>query len=193
MSNQDASKQKSAWPEAPITPMEPDLQDVAQSSGVNIGACYACKKCSNGCPLSYAMDLKPHQVVRLVQLGQLEAVKKSDTPWLCASCHTCITRCPNAVDLPRFMDWLKQTLHQGDDSVAQKNTLLFHRSFIKEVSKRGRVFETGLMTRYMLGSGQAFGPEAIDNAKLGWAMFKRGRLGLLPSGIKDRGFLKKLF
>ncbi len=192
MSNQE-EKKRSAWPYAALTPAESDLEDLAAQSGVNIGACYACKKCSNGCPLSYAMDLMPHQVVRLVQMGQLETVKKSNTPWLCASCHTCVTRCPNKVDLPRFMDWLKQTLHEDNASIEQQNTLLFHRSFLKEVIKRGRVFEAGLMTRYMIGSGDAFGPGAFENAKLGWDMLKRGRLEFLPSGIKDRGFLKRLF
>ena len=139
------------------------------------------------------MDLMPHQVVRLVQLGQHEKLKKSQTPWICASCHTCITRCPNEVDLPRFMDWLKETLHKEEAAIEQKNTLLFHRSFMQEVAKRGRVFEGGMMARYMMKSGQAFGPGAIENAKLGWAMFRRGRLALLPSRIQDRGFLKKLF
>lgn len=175
------------------SPSEPNLAELARQCGVNLGACYACKKCSNGCPLTFAMDLMPHQVVRLVQLGRVEDLRGSDTPWICASCQTCITRCPNQVDLPRFMDWLKETLHRDRAPVRQRNTLLFHRAFLKEVVKRGRVFEGGLMTRYLFGSGQALGPEAMSNAKLGWDMLRRGRLNLLPHGIKERGFLKKLF
>jgi hypothetical protein len=37
------------------------------------------------------------------------------------------------------------------------------------------------------------GPPLSKNAKLGWQMFKKGRLSLLPQGIKDRRFLKELF
>jgi hypothetical protein len=54
------------------------------------------------------------------------------------------------------------------------------------------VFEGGLMGRYLLRSGGAWGPQALANARLGWALFRRGRLKLLPSRIKDRGWLKAL-
>jgi heterodisulfide reductase subunit C len=193
MSDMEPKGGLKAGPDEPLKPAEAGLAELAEKCAVDIGSCYACKKCTNGCPMTFAMDLMPHQVVRLIQLGQLDKVKNSSTPWICASCQTCLTRCPNEVDLPRFMDWVKQTLHEGDQSIEQKNTLAFHRAFMKEVVNRGRSFEGGLMTRYMLGTGQAFGPEAINYAKLGWQMFKKGRLEVLPHGIKDKGFLKRLF
>ncbi len=62
-----------------------------------------------------AMDLLPSQVIRLVQLG-LEEALTSETIWLCASCLTCLSRCPRGVDLPRIMEALRQLVlrKEGD-------------------------------------------------------------------------------
>lgn len=187
-----AAEPAEAEPEA-LKPDSRFMRQVEAATGISLGACYGCKKCSNGCPLTFAMDLHPYQVVRLAQLGQVEALRDCRTIWICASCHTCLTRCPNQVDLPRLMDYLKEEVtHQGR-KVDQQRTRLFHQCFLKEVASRGRVFEGGMMTRYLLKSGAAFGPEAMANAKLGLAMFKRGRLKLLPSGTRERAWLKALF
>lgn len=183
-----------AWPEGQAwLPNSDFMRQAERESGVAIGACFNCKKCSNGCPLTFAMDLHPFQVVRLAQLGQVERLRGCRTIWVCSSCQTCLTRCPNQVDLPRFMDWLKERVAKDGASVEQQRTLLFHRLFLDEVRSRGRVFEGSLMTRYLIKTGGALGPEAMANARLGLAMFKRGRLKLLPAGTKERRWLKDLF
>ncbi|MFH1033473.1 MAG: 4Fe-4S dicluster domain-containing protein [Pseudomonadota bacterium] len=191
---QNPQPQTQDWPGAETMRPSSEFMLMAQrESGVDLAACYGCKKCSNGCPLTFAMDLHPYQVVRLAQLGQVERLENCRTIWVCSSCQTCLTRCPNQVDLPRFMDWLKERLYKAGASVEQERTLLFHRLFLAEVKSRGRVFEGSLMTRYLLKTGGAFGPEALANARLGLAMFKRGRLKLLPAGTKQRAWLKALF
>jgi heterodisulfide reductase subunit C len=176
-----------------IVPTSDFMRRVEAESGVKVSACYGCKKCSNGCPVTFAMDFHPYQVVRYVQLGLPERLEGSRTIWVCASCQTCLTRCPNEVDLPRLMDYLKETVVKRNLPVEEKRTKLFHRLFLREVKARGRVFEGSLMTRYLLQTGGAFGPEAFKNAKLGLAMFKRGRMKLLPAGTKDRRWLKGVF
>jgi heterodisulfide reductase subunit C len=168
------------------------LKRIEAIGGLEAAACYGCKKCSNGCPLSFAMDLHPYQVVRYVQLGQWERLKACHTIWICASCHTCVTRCPNQVDLPRLMDHLKQMVIAEGAPVSESRTLLFHRLFLDEVLKRGRVFEGALMGRYVLKTSGPFGRDAKQNAVLGWQMLKRGRISLLPKGTKDRRWLKSL-
>jgi heterodisulfide reductase subunit C len=80
------------------------LKEVQDLSGENVWACYQCGNCSAGCPLSFAMDLLPNQVIRLLHLGQAEDVFGTETVWLCASCLTCMTRCPRGVDLSRIME-----------------------------------------------------------------------------------------
>ncbi|MFZ5586504.1 MAG: 4Fe-4S dicluster domain-containing protein [Thermodesulfobacteriota bacterium] len=184
-----------ATPERAAAAIRPSGELAARARaqcGADLSACYGCRKCSNGCPLGWAMDLHPYQVVRLAQLGQVERLKAANTVWVCASCQTCLTRCPNQVDLPRFMDWLKEELALANAPVAEARSLLFHRLFLGGVLKRGRVFEGELLARFMLKSGGALGPEALKNAKLGLAMLKRGRIKLLPPRRRARDLLAQL-
>ena len=86
---------------------------VEEISGQDLLACNQCGKCSAGCPIVAAMDILPSQVIRMAQLG-MEEVLESNTIWICASCLTCVTRCPKCVDLPRLMEALRQiALRQG--------------------------------------------------------------------------------
>ena len=93
------------------------LRQVEEASGQNLYACYQCGKCSAGCPATFAMDLLPNQVIRLVQLGQREEALNCTTIWLCAACLTCIARCPKGVDLARIMEALRKLAmeERGDD------------------------------------------------------------------------------
>lgn len=82
-------------------------QQVEEISGENLLACNQCGKCSAGCPVVASMDLLPSQVIRMAQLG-MEEVLGSRAIWICASCLTCVTRCPKGVDLPRLMEALRE-------------------------------------------------------------------------------------
>jgi len=83
------------------------VKKVEEISGQDLLACNQCGKCSAGCPVAFAMDLLPSQVIRLAQLG-LEEALDANTIWYCASCQTCLSRCPRGVDLPRVMEALRQ-------------------------------------------------------------------------------------
>ncbi len=80
---------------------------VSELSGQDLNLCYQCGKCSAGCPMSFAMDLLPNQVMRLVQLGLDEDIAGCKTIWLCASCLACTVRCPKGVDIARVMEALR--------------------------------------------------------------------------------------
>jgi len=79
-------------------------------SGEDVVSCYQCGKCSAGCVMGASMDLLPHQVVRLVQLGCVEEALASRAIWVCASCLACSARCPRGVSLPNVMEALRVTL-----------------------------------------------------------------------------------
>jgi heterodisulfide reductase subunit C len=83
------------------------VSQVEEISGQDLLACNQCGKCSAGCPVVATMDILPNQAIRMAQLG-LEEVLESRTIWICASCLTCVTRCPKGVDLPRLMEALRQ-------------------------------------------------------------------------------------
>jgi heterodisulfide reductase subunit C len=173
------------------------LEEVEGGSGVKVSACYQCRKCSNGCPVTFAMDLYPDQVLRYIQLGFRQPVLESATIWVCAACETCTTRCPNEVDIAKAMDFLKQTLVRSRGVPHEKKVLTFHEVFLNDIRKRGRVFEAGLMQKYLLKSGEAFSRlkdlSILEEMRLGWTMYRKGRLNLLPHGIKGKGEIKQLF
>jgi len=83
------------------------VKQVEEISGQDLLACNQCGKCSSGCPVAFALDVLPSQILRLAQLG-LEDVLEAQTIWTCASCQTCVSRCPKGVDLPRVMEALRQ-------------------------------------------------------------------------------------
>jgi heterodisulfide reductase subunit C len=56
------------------------------------------------------MDILPHTIIRLMQLGQVERALSSKSPWHCAACLTCSSRCPKGVDLARVMEALRVLL-----------------------------------------------------------------------------------
>ena len=81
---------------------------VKKISNADLDRCYQCYTCTAGCPVAYAMDYYPHQVMRMVQLGVREKLLSCSTIWLCAACETCNTRCPNGVELVNVMDTLRE-------------------------------------------------------------------------------------
>jgi heterodisulfide reductase subunit C len=83
------------------------VKKVEAISEQTLRSCYQCGKCSAGCPMSFAMDLLPNQIIRLAQLGLEDDIAKANTIWICASCITCSVRCPKGVDLARVMEALR--------------------------------------------------------------------------------------
>ncbi|HDH96277.1 MAG TPA: heterodisulfide reductase subunit C, partial [Proteobacteria bacterium] len=135
---------------------------VKELVGIDVNACMQCAKCSAGCPVAFAMDVLPHQIIRLCMLGAEKPVLSSKTIWICASCQTCTTRCPADIDIAGVMDALRKIARERG-VVAGKSVEKFVRNFMKTVEEHGRVFELELTLRYNLATGNplkdaAFGP-----------------------------------
>jgi len=98
------------------------VKRVEEISGESLLSCNQCGKCSAGCPMSFAMDSLPNQIIRLAQLGLEEDIASSNTVWICASCLTCSVRCPQGVDLGRVMEALRLiTLRKNIDYIETAN------------------------------------------------------------------------
>ena len=141
-------------------------------------------------PVTFAMDLYPDEVIRMVIIGQRETVLRCRTIWVCAACETCTTRCPNEVKIAELMDSLKEMAIQEGVPSPQPQILALHETFLNNVKKRGRVFETTFLPTYMLKSGElrhkwktwAWQYELT----LGLRMFYKGRFPLFPKTIKGK-------
>ena len=164
---------------------------------LRVPACYQCKRCTNGCPVTFAMDIYPDEVIRRVNLGQWDRVLTCATIWVCSGCETCTTRCPNQVDIAGVMDELKELAIARGVECPQARSRVFHESFLEEIRKRGRVFEGGLMQRYMIRSGDLFRKTAdgtiVRDVVLGIRLFRKGRMPLLPEGIRGKKEVRAFF
>ena len=170
-----------------IRPDSAFLTAVASRSGQPISLCYQCRKCTNGCPLTFAMDIMPNQVVRMIELGMRDELLRSKTIWVCASCQTCSTRCPNDIDIAHLMDSLRQ-LSRESGNVAEPKILKFHEAFLASIRCHGRTFELGMVARYKLSTLDLFSDLSVS---LG--MFKRGKIGFFPDRIKGRRAVRRMF
>jgi heterodisulfide reductase subunit C len=94
---------------------------VAEISGQNFQKCFQCGTCSGSCPMAEHITVLPRRVMALLQLGRREALEEANTPWVCASCHTCMVRCPRGIDITRLMEALRLLkLRQNLDHIAPK-------------------------------------------------------------------------
>jgi len=80
---------------------------VIRISGENIYSCYQCGKCTSGCPSAGLMEIVPSQAMKFLQLGEVEKVIESNTPWVCLSCFICSVRCPKGIDIAAIMEALR--------------------------------------------------------------------------------------
>jgi len=153
--------------------------------------CYQCGRCAAGCIQNVAgeMEQSPTAIMRLLQLesafsGQPAADEyalralASDTPWLCAGCLACTTRCPQSVNIAATMDLLRQQSLErnvASRSKRARDIQALHRSFLDSAVGHGRIHELSLVMRYKLRTGHF-----MQDALLAPAMLKRHKLHMLP-------------
>lgn len=157
-------------------------------TGLNVAACYQCGKCSAGCPMAAEMPRKPHQLLRLVQLNQRQAVLGDSSLWLCLTCETCTSRCPNQVDPARLIDGLRELAFRQDPKLAPLKQRAFHQAFLHQIKSHGRVFELGLVLDYKLKSGAL-----LDDALQAPGMLWRGKLALTPNNVEGKAEVRRIF
>lgn len=172
-------------------------ETVMEAVGDELMACYQCYKCSAGCPVSFAMDMLPHQIIRAVVLNQKHQALASRTIWTCASCETCTTRCPNEIDIAKVMDVLRQISMEGGHTAGVPNAPIFHQSFLESVRKRGRVHELYMLQEYSLKSGDLQSKlktgEWKSDMKLGLKMLLKGKLKVLPPKCESVKEVQSIF
>jgi len=157
--------------------------------GFKIKRCLQCGTCSGTCPVSYAMDLTPRQVVALFRAGHIEEILHSRTIWLCASCYSCTVRCPAGIRVTDTMYALKRIAMEKKIYPGRFPVHTLSRSFISNIYRYGRNFELWLGIRYFLATNFM---KLFSNARLGMAMIRRGRMGIIPKRLKKLNDLKAI-
>ena len=166
----------------------PLISEIAQASGENVQACYQCQKCSAGCPVAYAMDILPNQVLRHIQYDHNEKVLGSKTIWICASCYACSVRCPNNIYIARIMDSLREIAIRSGIKPGEKDVPIFHSVFLDTIKSKGRIHELSLILQFKTKTKDFF-----KDASLGWKMYRKGKIKLFPSKFGGGREIKEIF
>ena len=161
---------------------------VVRRSGVNIGLCWQCKCCSNGCPFADAMDYYPNQVMRMVQLGMKQDVLTASAIWICVSCNTCSVECPQSIDMASVMDALRQMAIEEGVSIGEPDILNFHREVISSIQRYGRTHKLEIMMRYKIKKRDWF-----SDMNLGIRMMSKRKLDLRPSKVHHLSRVQNIF
>lgn len=150
---------------------------VQDELGENVFLCYQCVKCTSGCPVTEFFDWQPNQIMRAIQLGQEDIALESRTPWLCAACQTCTTRCPQGLDIAAIMEFL--TRESNDRGMEPQVPAVDHlnKAFLREVKIWGRAYEPGMMAeRFMRRPKDMF-----EDVQLYIKMLKKRKVAFLPT------------
>jgi heterodisulfide reductase subunit C len=176
-----------------LQPLTSDFAlEVQRRSGENVFRCYYCQKCTVGCPTAYAMDYKPAQVLKMIQLGLREPLLKSSAPWLCVGCETCGTRCPNEIRLAPVMDTLKYMALEAGYAPPETTVYALHRAFLDSIKFFGRVHETTMLAEYVLRSRDIFSI-LRSNIDVGATLLLKRKIPILPERVKALRQVKELY
>jgi heterodisulfide reductase subunit C len=130
----------------------------------------------------------------LVRLGLRERVLQSTAIWICSSCETCATRCPNEIEIVRLMDVLRGESMAAGFKGPRNNIPRFHEIFLQQIRKKGRIDEGSLLLDYELKTRDFLSPDKFrEEASLGLEMFRKGKLKFPSMRKHSSKAVKKIF
>jgi heterodisulfide reductase subunit C len=178
-----------------MTRTEADLRQIflrqveAIPAGERIKRCIQCGTCTGSCPVSYAMDISPRQLIALFRAGELETIMKSRSIWICASCYACTTRCPSGIKITDIIYALKRTVMEKEYESKAPQVQVLAKLFVDNLMSYGRLHEGTLIRKYYMKTGifKLFG--FIPLVK---KMYETKRLALFPKKIKEHKSLSRI-
>ncbi|NWF94416.1 MAG: (Fe-S)-binding protein [Syntrophaceae bacterium] len=87
-----------------LVPLKVVIDGIKESGGEAFKLCYQCGKCDTVCPWNRVRRFLVRRMIHEAQLGAVPF--ESEDLWLCATCRSCIERCPRGVatiDIVRAM------------------------------------------------------------------------------------------
>ncbi len=162
------------------------------ATGVAATRCYQCGKCTAGCPMAEEMDYTPSHILRLLQLGldgSEDTILRAYSPWVCLTCEVCYARCPQEVDIPKMMDYLRsESVRLKKVNPRAKDFVSFYKTFLDSIQYVGRLYEVGLIMGYKARSWHL-----LQDLLMAPKLFFKGKLKLFPHLIKNRKNISQIF
>jgi heterodisulfide reductase subunit C len=179
--------------------------------GEHLTACYQCSTCTLGCPITEIVpSYNPRKIIQMSLLGMRTEVLSNPDLWICAICQTCTARCPQDVVVGDVLAAIRRIAEKEDEAgniKIESPRPLFEKAFLHTLQKYGRLYDVGLAMEYYPKREGSFmkGQKAMmkDYKDFGMRMFFKGKMGplgggsplkgMLPSKIKNRDVMKKIF
>jgi heterodisulfide reductase subunit C len=114
--------------------MESRERILSKLGGRELVNCFQCLKCTSGCTALKLLELKPHEIVKLVNLGFVDELALSDIIWTCVTCLKCVQRCPQKASPYHAIIALRNLAVEREAKVSE--------ALMKAVSQ---ILETGLI------------------------------------------------
>jgi heterodisulfide reductase subunit C len=178
-----------------LTPRERELRSAFLAEvdripgGDRLRRCIQCGTCSGSCPVSYAMDVQPRQLVAYFRAGSLDTILRSRTIWLCASCYACTVRCPAGIKVTDLIYGLKRMALETRIPRDRRPVAVLSREFVRVIHERGRNDEMRLLLRYCL----RVSPRRLwSMIPLGWRLLRAGRFPWGTGKVRGLKGLRRL-
>jgi len=110
---------------------------LAKPRGRELVNCFQCMKCTSGCTALKLLELKPHEIEKLVNLGLVDELASSEIIWTCVTCLKCVERCPQKASPYHVIVALRNLAIEREAKVPEE--------FMKAISQ---ILETGLAEAY---------------------------------------------
>ncbi len=161
----------------------------AVPAGERLKRCIQCGTCTGSCPVSYAMDISPRQLLALFRAGEMETIMSSRTIWICASCYACTTRCPSGIKITDLIYALKRTAMERNVVSTAPQVQRLAQIFTGTLAKYGRLHEGTLIRKYYLRTNPL---KFFDLIPLARKMLRTRRIALFPKRIRAHASLARI-
>lgn len=164
------------------------IAETEKRTGQKISDCNQCGRCTSTCAGSFAFDRPPHQLMRMLQLGQVDEALASRTAQLCYDCMTCSSRCPMNIDVAYIIETVNNISQEKKIRYSVKTMRLFRRIFLKNVRRHGRLHEASLLSMFNLRSGKL-----TNDISLAPLILRKKKFHVFPPRIRDRAEIRRIF
>ncbi len=84
-----------------LSPYREATEVILEAGGEPLKSCYQCGTCSAVCPWNLVRSFMVHHIIHETQLGTTDFA--NEDIWTCATCRTCVQRCPRGVEIVDVM------------------------------------------------------------------------------------------